>query len=316
MGCQKRISGEKAPISRNSSDLPKHRRRRIVLSDYFAGSNTATYLVSAELQAFLWYNGQVVDLTTPAITAGLLWPTIPIATSVLSIRLTTGKLSGALASGDILALNDLEVLKERVRAHPAARGGPADEGYWLDLLEFCLAEFGGGLDALAKIYALNLESHPEKWQAYIAASRDDLLAFKTLQVLLANMRGKKPGSISVSPEEATVWRVALKSLDGWAQDVALENIKKPKDRPDKRKWMLRDASIAATVNGIHDLSGVPYEFDEPKSGEPRSACHIVADRLGKPYATVRSIWRKERDLLNQAREHGLIPSPRPKQRRT
>ena len=212
-------------------------------------------------------------------------------------------------------MSDLEILIDRIRKHPAARGGAADEGYWLDLLEFCLAEFGGGLDALAKMYALNLERHPEKWQAYIAGSRDDLLAFKTLQVLLANMRGKQPGSISVSPEEAVVWQAALNSLNSWAQDAALENIKKPKDRPDKRKRMLRDATIAATVNGIHDLSGVPYEFDEPKSGEPRSACHIVADRLGMPYATVRSIWRKERDLLNSAREHGLIPQPRSKQRR-
>ena len=213
-------------------------------------------------------------------------------------------------------MKDLEALKQRIRAHPASRGGPADEDYWLDTVEFCLAEFAGGLDAHAKMLALNIESHPEKWQAYIAASRDDLLAYKTLQVLPANMRGKKPSSINVSSEEAEVWRVALNSLDGWVQDVALEIIQKPKDGPDRRKKMLRDAIIAAAVNGIHDVNGVPYEFDEPKFGEPRSACHIVADRLGMTPTTVRSIWRKERGLLNRAREHGLLPPPRPKQRRT
>ena len=212
-------------------------------------------------------------------------------------------------------MSDLEALIERMRAHPAFSGGPADEEYWLDLLEFSLSEFGGGLDALAQTLALNLERHPERLQAYIERSRDDLLAFKTLQVLLANMRGKQPDPISASPDEAVLWLAALNSLNGWAQDVTLEIIKKPKDRPDKRKRMIRDAAIAATVNGIHDVSGVPYEFDEPMSGEPRSACHIVADRLDMPYTTVRSIWRKKRDLLDRVREHGLIPQPRPKQRR-
>ena len=213
-------------------------------------------------------------------------------------------------------MKDLEALKQRIRAHPASRGGPADEDYWLDMVEFCLAEFSGSLDALAKMLAANLQIHPEKWQAYIAASGDDLLAYKTLQVLLANIRAKQPDWLNVSSKEAEVWRVALNSLDGWAQDVALEIIQKPKDGPDKRKLVSRNAIIVAAVNGIHDVSGVPYEFDEPKSGEPRSACHIVADRLGMRPTTVRSIWRKERGLLNRVREHGLLPPPRPKQRRT
>ena len=213
-------------------------------------------------------------------------------------------------------MKDLEALKQRIRAHPAFRGGPADEDYWLDMVEVCLAESPGGLDALAETQALIIESHPENWQAYIVASRVDLLAYKTLQVLLTNLRGKKPGSIKVSPEEAEVWQVALDGLNRWAQDVALEIIQKPKDGPDKRKLRSRNTIIVAAVNGIHDVSGVPYEFDEPKSGEPRSACHIVADRLGMPPTTVRSIWRKERSLLKRAREHGLIPPPRPKRRRT
>ena len=184
------------------------------------------------------------------------------------------------------------------------------------MVEVCLAEFAGGLDAHAKMLAHILESHPEKWQAYIAASRTDLLAYKTLQVLLTNLRGKKPGSIKVSPEEAEVWQVALNSLNGWAQDVALEIIQKPKDGPDKRKLRSRNAIIVAAVNGIHDVSGVPYEFDEPRFGEPRSAGHIVADRLDMKPTTVRSIWRKDRGLLDHAREAGLLPPSRPGRRRT
>ena len=212
-------------------------------------------------------------------------------------------------------MNDLEVLMDRVRAHPAFRGGPADEEYWLDMVEICLEEFDGGLDRFAENFATKLERHPEKWQAYIERSGDDLLAYKTLQVLLTNIRDKQPGSISISPKKAQVWQVALNSLNSWAHDVVLEIIEKPKDGPDKRKLMLRNAIIAAAVNGIHDVSGVPYELDEPRSREPRSACHIVADRLGMPFSTVRSIWRKERSLLDWAREHDLIPQPRPKQRR-
>ena len=212
-------------------------------------------------------------------------------------------------------MSDLEVLRERVRAHPAFHGGPVDEDYWLDIVEVLLAEFDVGLDRLAKTLATNLKSHPENWHAYIVRSRDDLLAYKTLQILLANMRGKHPGSVNVSSEEAKVWRTALDSLNRWAQDVALETIQKPKDGPDERKMMLRNAIIVAAVNGIRDVSGVPYDYDEPKFGEPRSACHIVANRLGMPFSTVRSIWRKDRSLLTQAREYDLIPQPRPKQKK-
>ena len=213
-------------------------------------------------------------------------------------------------------MDNLEVLIDRVRTHPAARGGPADECYWLDLLEVCLEEFEGGLDSLAKMLAINLERHPEKWEAYIAGSKDDLLAYKTLQALLTNVRSRQLDFVNASPEEMLVWHAAQNILNGWAQDVALEIIWKPKDGPDKRKLALRNAMIAAAVNGIHEVSGIPYEFEEPKSGEPRTACHVVADRLGMSFGAVRSIWRKERELLNQAREYGLIPQPQQRQRRT
>ena len=61
--------------------------------------------------------------------------------------------------------------------------------------------------------------------------------------------------------------------------------------------------ILAAVNGIHDVSGLPYDFDEPKSGEPRTACHAVAERLGMPFTTVRTIWRIESKTASGT-EHG------------
>jgi len=78
---------------------------------------------------------------------------------------------------------------------------------------------------------------------------------------------------------------------------------------------MRDLSIVTAVNGIRDVTDFPFEFDERKSGEPRSACHVVAEKLGMRYATVRTIWRKNRSIVDRAREHGLVPPGRGRTRR-
>ena len=194
-----------------------------------------------------------------------------------------------------------EVLKSRIRAHPAFRGGPPDEGYCLDFLESVLAGIAlEGLDPIADLNAAVLERHPEKWGAYIAASEKDLLAYKTVQVLLRNLR--RQGSVEGPVQE-------------WAYDVAEGLCTVPTGGPDQRKKMLRNAAIIATVKMIGDVSGIPYEFDEPRSGEPRTACHVVADRLGMKFATVRTIWRNgNKDALwDRVQELG-VPRPRRKGR--
>ena len=92
--------------------------------------------------------------------------------------------------------------------------------------------------------------------------------------------------------------------------------KKHHGKKQTRKNLMRDVLIAETVSMIHDVTDLPYEFDAPKSGgEPWTACHSVAKRLGMPYATVRSIWRKNRVYGDLAREEGLSPAARKRRRR-
>ena len=62
-------------------------------------------------------------------------------------------------------MDDVEVLKRRIRAHPAFQVGPADENYWLDFLEVTLEEFGS-YEFMIEQLADSLEQHPEKLPLY------------------------------------------------------------------------------------------------------------------------------------------------------
>ena len=108
------------------------------------------------------------------------------------------------------------------------------------------------------------------------------------------------------------------TLIAWWMDKTTGVIKKPRHGGKQtRKNLMRDVLIAETVSAIHDVTDLPYEFDAPKSGgDPWTACHSVAKRLGMPYATVRSIWRKNRVYGDHAREEGLIPAAQKQRRRT
>ena len=114
-------------------------------------------------------------------------------------------------------MTDPDILKERIMAHPAFKGGPADESYWLDFLEFSLAAFPEGLDTLASLLATDLERHPENWAAYIETSREDLLAYKTLQVLLINVRDRKLDTSITPLEKDLAWHAAICNLNRWAK---------------------------------------------------------------------------------------------------
>ena len=205
----------------------------------------------------------------------------------------------------------MDVLKRRIREHRAFRGGPADETYWLDLMEFALNMFPEGLDHLADLMASVREHHPECWSAYIEASRTDPLAWKVVHNLFRRLRNRPSDSLTASEDEVEKWRDARERLDEWARDVtAGDRVEPTPPGGDSRKQVSRNGTIAATINGIRDLTGLPYESDER-----RSACHAVAERLGMKYHTVRSIWRNHRGLLKRARQKGLIPPPTKQRRR-
>ena len=107
------------------------------------------------------------------------------------------------------------------------------------------------------------------------------------------------------------------TLIAWWMDKTTDVITKRRHgKKQTRKNLMGDVLIAETISMIHDVTDLPYEFDAPKSGgEPWTACHSVAKRLGMPYDTVRSIWRKNRVYGDSAREEGLSPAARKRRRR-
>lgn len=198
-------------------------------------------------------------------------------------------------------MDDVEALKRRIRAHPAFGGGPADEGYWLDFLEFTLAKFGS-YEFMVERLADSCERQPETLAAYIVASENDRLTWDALYALV--------------PRLPANGRAVPPSLNDWWLDATTGVRQRPKKGGKvKHRNRMRDLTIVAAVNGIRDVTDLPFEFDERKSGEPRSACHVVAERLGMRYATVRTIWRKNRAIVDRARAHELVPPGRERTRR-
>ena len=146
------------------------------------------------------------------------------------------------------------------------------------------------------------ERQPEMLYAYIITSKRDRLAWDVLHVLVPRLR---TGGKALPPVLAEWW------IDATTGVLAKPDVG---GKPVHRNTM-RDATIASAVNGIHDVTDLPYEFDATKSESPRSACHVVADRLGMRYGTVRTIWLKHRQLVERARLLGLVPPSRPRKRR-
>ena len=201
-------------------------------------------------------------------------------------------------------MDNIEVVERRMRAHPAFTGGPADEGYWLDAMQCTLASLGR-YDAMVELRVDGLEQSPEGIEWHIAASSRAGFHWDVLDTLARRLW---TGGKGLPPK-----------LTAWWLDATTGVTKKPSrgGRHDRSNTM-RDAIIVTTINAIHDVTDLPYDFDETsKPGRaPRTACHSVAERLGKSYATVRSIWRKSRFLVDHAREIGRIPPARKRQRRT
>ena len=196
---------------------------------------------------------------------------------------------------------DLEALRRRIRAHPASSGGPPDEGYWLDILEFELATSGSYEFMVERVTGL-CERQPERLAAYIVASEYDRLHWDVLHALVLRLQAEEK---EVPPD-----------LTKWWMDATTGDRDKPKQGGRvKHRNSMRDATIVAAVNGIRNVTDLPYEFDERKSGEPRSACHVVAERLGMRHATVRTIWRNNRSLVDRVRALELIPPERKRTRR-
>ena len=200
-------------------------------------------------------------------------------------------------------MDEIEAAEHRMRAHPAFTGGPADEGYWLDSLQWALKSIGT-YESMVERYAARLEQNPEQAEWYIRASLENRLYWDVLEVFVREMwtngRGLRP------------------TLIEWWMNATTGVIKKPTlgGKRTRRNFM-RDVVIVATVDAIHEATDLPYEFDEPKPHrKPRTAGHAVAERLAIPYETIRTIWRKNRLHVDRTREAGRIPVARKRRRRS
>ena len=140
-------------------------------------------------------------------------------------------------------------------------------------------------DTTAKMRATALAKRPEMWAYYVVLSETSPLAWKTLQVLVADLWSQDPPSVDLffAPGE-----VAISPLLCWSLDVAAGKRKEPKKPgPDPTKNYYRDSAIALTVDEIVRVGGITA---------PR-ACDLAVERLKREgnkrlsYETVYStIW--------------------------
>ena len=95
---------------------------------------------------------------------------------------------------------DLETLRRRICEHPAFQGGPADEDYWLDFLEFTLAKYGT-YDFMVERRADWCERQPEMLYAYIITSNSPL---KKASLTGFHATAKHIAAKAVSPSSETM----------------------------------------------------------------------------------------------------------------
>ena len=205
---------------------------------------------------------------------------------------------------------DLEAVRHRIVEHPAFHGGPADETYILDWLEWNLSSEGftsDKLDEVADRIASIQEGNPQRWLHYVAHSHTDLLAKKIVQALIRRLRMRGVGVPSDAPDAVTA--EGMNTLCRWALAVATGDRPEPPAPRGRPKEPVRSAVIAWAVSAIRDLGELPYE------GMDGSACQAVAGRLNMSHAAVRSIWRKEQPQLRRWRENGLLPPAKKQTRR-
>lgn len=201
-------------------------------------------------------------------------------------------------------MDDNGPVERQTHVDPAFTGGSEAATFWLDCMERVLAK-GGSYEATVEFLTDALAQNPGQIGWHIDESARAGLSWDVLDMFVRRQwTSGKP-----LPIETAVW---------WL-DATTGVTKKPiRDGKRDRRNLMRDSIIAMTINTIHDVTDLPYEFDEPsKPGrEPRTACHLVAERLGMPYHTVRSIFENQRPSMIKARKNGRLPPARKRRRRT
>ena len=175
----------------------------------------------------------------------------------------------------------LTELLERLWSAPQTRVDKEERV--LDLLEWMLADFiPCDLESMGEFRAGMLLHEPDRWPAYIKASETDRWAWETLAGLVRIFRKRAEGTRDV---------VLPPPLSEWVLEVGSGGRRAPpwEHRPKLQEF--RHVVIAMAIERLHDL-GRPYA---PPS--ENTACHLVAERLGKKIDLVRDIWKKQRERI-------------------
>ena len=174
-------------------------------------------------------------------------------------------------------------LLERLLSAPKTRD--EKEERVLDSLEWSLADFvPDDLESIGEFRAGMLLQEPDRWPAYVEASKKDRWAWETLSGLVRIFRKRAQGRVRDV--------VLPPPLSKWVLDVASSSKRGPppwEHRPKLQKY--RHHNIAMAIERLHDL-GRPYA---PPS--ENSACLLIAERTGMKIDSVRDIWKKQKKRI-------------------
>ena len=197
---------------------------------------------------------------------------------------------------ELIATRALE-MDERRYADVARRMRGEDkidnfEEYWLDCLEIMRNILSR--EQTPEMFVQYLVQRPEYVTVYIKASTKSRAAWTILTRLLRSVRLQQIAMDFSNEHEREQCEAAL---NAWALDAHAGILKKPQTRgQDKYSLAIRDAVIASTVNGIRNLGARPATSNIHPG---RSACHVVANRIGLSYAAVRTIWQNNQFLFKK-----------------
>ena len=184
-----------------------------------------------------------------------------------------------------------------------------DEEFWLDRLEFLLAEdMGIQIEITATTSVDMVAQFPKYWERFIAYSRTDAYSRRMLGLLLQKLLIEPESQeFAIARKSEAEWTDAVSKLNQWAQYNLYEKTPK-KRRPggDKQRNAVRNWYMVETISMITKLGGRPATSNTPG----RSSCNAVEDRLkisgrSMSYEAVRTVWINGQDLLKRARDKGL-----------
>ncbi|MXW03562.1 MAG: hypothetical protein F4Z81_00680 [Gemmatimonadetes bacterium] len=180
----------------------------------------------------------------------------------------------------------LEIIKERKEAYPDRSDRPPEVSERLEALKLMIGHSIEDKDSTVRFGALILNTIPDARSSIGEIARESQLAYRILQEYLLLLR------IDEKLDDRKLINNLPDSVIAWILEVATGQCVEPKSVGRSRSTnLLRDRFIAISVILVHDNMDLPYESDEKYS-----ACHEVADYMDMKYGSVRTIWRKSRDL--------------------